>query len=125
MIVPIDYAHGVRQPHKSLTGHCQVETRAVRDESSAADVHAPQKAAPNQASLHRQLKPHSSDLVSALALKYEIDHTVSEWQIGENMRLVSYRRVLQAEQANQVEQKTKAWHSSSTLSAADHWVALL
>ena len=72
MIVPVEYALGVRQPHKSLTGHCQVETRAVRDESFATDVHALQKAAPNQASLRQQLKSHS-DLGSAPALQHEID----------------------------------------------------
>ena len=71
-IVPIEYAHGVRQPHKSPTGCCQVETRAVTDESSATDVHAPQKAAPNQASLRQQLKSHSG-LGSAPALQHEID----------------------------------------------------
>jgi hypothetical protein len=37
----------------------------MRDESFAADVHAPQKAAPNQASLRRQLKSQSSHLGSA------------------------------------------------------------
>ena len=108
-IVPIEYAHGVRQPHKSPTGCCQVETRAVTDESSATDVRAPQKAAPNQASLYCQLKSQPSDLVPALALQHGIDPNVNEWQMGKSfMRLVSYRRVLQAEQANQVEQKTEA-----------------
>ena len=109
-IVPIEHAHGVRQPHKSPTGYCQVETRAVTDESFATDVHAPQKAAPNQASLYCKLKSQLSDLVNpALALQREIDPNVNEWQVGESfMRLVSYRRVLRVEQANQVEQKIEA-----------------
>ena len=65
----------------------------MTDESSATDVHAPQKAAPNQASLYCQLKSQSSDLVPALALKHGIDPNVNEWQMGKSfMRLVSYHR---------------------------------